>query len=279
MADDLVSLGLVVGLDHPYRDLDVHALLQSLKRHPLLDAVLSEGELVEWGAKTIPEGGYHAIPDRLHGDGLLIVGDAAGLVDVATLKGIHYAMRSGILAAQAIYGALAADDPSGARLAVFDERLRASLAAGPLYRNRNMRLAFKSGLFRGGARALVMQLTGGRFPGARVRTESDVQVARTKRLAHSYVADGARTFDKVDAVFRAGNATRDDIPSHLVVGDGVPPEMAEFYEHLCPAGVYERQGDELVVNPPNCVDCKATDIVGPRWLPREGGSGPSYKRM
>ncbi len=279
MADDLVSLGLVVGLDHPYRDLDVHALLQSLKRHPLLDAVLSDGELVEWGAKTIPEGGYHAIPDRLHGDGLLIVGDAAGLVDVATLKGIHYAMRSGILAAHAIYEALAADDPSGARLAVFDQRLRARLAADPLYRNRNMRLAFKSGLFRGGARALVMQLTGGRFPGGRIRAESDVKVARTKRLAHSYVADGVRTFDKVDSVFRAGNATRDDIPSHLVVGDGVSVEMAEFYEHLCPAGVYEWQGDELVVNPPNCVDCKATDVVGPRWLPREGGSGPSYKRM
>ncbi len=279
MADDLVSLGLVVGLDHPYRDLDVHALLQSLKRHPLLDAVLSDGELVEWGAKTIPEGGYHAIPDRLHGDGLLIVGDAAGLVDVATLKGIHYAMRSGILAAHAIYEALAADDPSGARLAVFDQRLRARLAADPLYRNRNMRLAFKSGLFRGGARALVMQLTGGRFPGGRIRAESDVKVARTKRLAHSYVADGVRTFDKVDSVFRAGNATRDDIPSHLVVGDDVSVEMAEFYEHLCPAGVYEWQGDELVVNPPNCVDCKATDVVGPRWLPREGGSGPSYKRM
>lgn len=279
MADDLVSLGLVVGLDYPYRDLDVHALLQSLKRHRLLEPVLDGGELVEWGAKTLPEGGYHSIPDRLHGDGLLIVGDAAGLVDVATLKGIHYAMRSGILAAHAIYEALAADDPSAARLGVYDRRLRASLVGDPLFRNRNMRLAFKAGLFRGGARSLVMQATRGRFPAGRIRTESDAEVARTKRLAHSYVADGARTFDKVDAVFRAGNATRDDIPSHLVVGNDVSGEMAGFYAHMCPAGVYERQGDELVVNPPNCVDCKATDILGPRWLPREGGSGPSYKRM
>ncbi len=279
MADDLVSLGLVVGLDHPYVDLDVHALLQSMKRHPLVDAVLDGGELVEWGAKTIPEGGYHAIPDRLHGDGLLIVGDAAGTVDVATLKGIHYAMRSGIMAAHVIYDALAADDPSAARLAVYDQRLRASLAADALYRNRNMRLAFKAGLFRGGARALAMQLTRGRFPGGRIGAESDVEVKRTKRLGRSYVADGMRTFDKVDAVFRAGNATRDDIPSHLVTADGVSGEMAEFYEHLCPAGVYEREGEELRVNAPNCVDCKATDVLGPRWLPREGGSGPSYKRM
>lgn len=278
MGDDLVSLGLVVGLDHPYVDLDAHALLQSMKRHPLLDSLLDGGELLEWGAKTIPEGGYHAIPDRLHGDGVLIVGDAAGLVDVATLKGIHYAMRSGIVAARTIYDALAADDPSAARLAAYDQRLRVDLARDPLYRNRNMRLAFKSGLLRGGVRALAMQLTRGSFPGRRIRSESDVQVPRTRRLGRSFVADGVRTFDKVDAVFRAGNATRDDIPSHLLTGQ-VAGEMAEFYEHLCPAGVYERRGDGLRVNPPNCVDCKATDVLGPRWLPREGGSGPSYKRM
>ena len=91
--------------------------------------------------------------------------------------------------------------------------------------------------------------------------------------------DGKLTFGKVDAVFKAGNATRDDIPSHLLVGPDVPPEVAEMYEHVCPAGVYERQGDKLVVNAPNCVDCKATDVIGPRWTPREGGSGPRYRKM
>ena len=91
--------------------------------------------------------------------------------------------------------------------------------------------------------------------------------------------DGKRTFSKVDAVFASGNATRDDIPSHLAVGEGITGEVAGFYEHLCPAGVYERDGEALTVNAPNCIDCKATDVLGPRWSPREGGSGPKYKRM
>ena len=84
---------------------------------------------------------------------------------------------------------------------------------------------------------------------------------------------------KLDAVFKSGNATRDDIPSHLIVGKDIPAEVAELYQHLCPAAVYERQGDRLVVNAPNCIDCKATDVLGPRWTPREGGSGPAYTRM
>ena len=91
--------------------------------------------------------------------------------------------------------------------------------------------------------------------------------------------DGKLTFSKVDAVYKSGNQTRDDIPSHLIVGEDVSPEAAEMYVHLCPAGVYERDGDKLIVNAPNCVDCKATDVVGPRWTPREGGSGPAYRQM
>jgi electron-transferring-flavoprotein dehydrogenase len=94
-----------------------------------------------------------------------------------------------------------------------------------------------------------------------------------------FAPDGERTVGKLDAVFRSGNATRDDIPSHLIVGEEVPPDVADLYAHMCPAGVYERDGEKLVVNAPNCIDCKATDILGPRWTPREGGSGPSYKRM
>jgi electron-transferring-flavoprotein dehydrogenase len=124
-----------------------------------------------------------------------------------------------------------------------------------------------------------MTLTGGRFPGGKVSTERDAEVPRRPGPGAPFVPDGTLTFSKVDAVFKSGNATRDDIPSHLVVGQDIPPELATFYQHLCPAGVYERQGDGLVVNPPNCVDCKATDVVGPRWTPREGGSGPHYRRM
>ena len=109
--------------------------------------------------------------------------------------------------------------------------------------------------------------------------ESDAAVPRAVTPEPPFSPDGALTFSKVDAVFRSGNQTRDDIPSHLIVGADIPGEMATFYQHVCPAGVYERQGDRLVVNAPNCIDCKATDVVGPRWTPREGGSGPAYKRM
>ncbi|MDE2721579.1 electron-transfer flavoprotein:ubiquinone oxidoreductase [Candidatus Palauibacter polyketidifaciens] len=301
MGGNLVSLGLVVGLDAPYVDLDVHALLQRFKHHPFVRGVLEGGELVEWGAKTIPEGGYHAIPDRLSGDGLLIAGDAAGLVDVASLKGIHYAMRSGVLAAEAIGRALSdlGERASGgegaqgregsdgavpaARLASYDAALRESLIQDPLYRNRNQRLAFKSGFYAGGVKAGLMQATGGTFPGARISSESDAAGPRYKRLGLDSAYDSEHAVTKVDAVFRSGNATRDDIPSHLLPGPAagaeVSPEMAEIYASLCPAGVYERDGDRLVVNAPNCIDCKATDVLGPRWTPREGGSGPAYKRM
>ncbi|HKQ62153.1 MAG TPA: electron-transfer flavoprotein:ubiquinone oxidoreductase [Candidatus Polarisedimenticolaceae bacterium] len=279
MGPEQLSLGLVVGLDYRQRTLDVHVLLQRMKLHPLFRELLEGGELLEWGAKTIPEGGYHALPERLHGDGLLVVGDAAGLVNVAALKGIHYAMQSGIFAAQAIFDALKANDPSAARLGGYDRRLRESYVGRDLHRTRNMRLAFKSGFYRGGAKAWLMSLTGGAFPGGRIPAEPDAAEPREAAPAEPFQPDGRLTFGKLDAVFRSGNSTRDDVPLHLQVGPDVPPELAEFYAHLCPAGVYERDGDRLVVNAPNCVDCKATDVLGPRWSPREGGSGPNYRRM
>jgi ferredoxin-like protein FixX len=124
-----------------------------------------------------------------------------------------------------------------------------------------------------------MTLSGGRFPGGRIAMHRDADVARRADGAEPFTPDGKLTFSKVDAVFKAGNATRDTIPTHLVVGKDVTPEAARFYTHLCPAGVYEEVDGKLRVNAPNCVDCKATDVVGPRWTPREGGSGPKYKRM
>jgi electron-transferring-flavoprotein dehydrogenase len=279
MADNLVSLGLVVGLDYRQHSLDPHELLQRLKTHPLFRRYLEGGEMVEWGAKTIPEGGFYSIPERLHGDGLLIVGDAAGLVDVPSLKGIHYAIHSGILAARAAFRALQSDDTSPAGLGSYDAALRNSYIHEDLYKRRNMRLAFKSGFYRGGLQAALMTLTGGAFPGGRISTVSDAKEPRERVPAAEFTPDGKLTYGKLDAVFRSGNKTRDDIPSHLLVAARVPPEVAEFYQHLCPAGVYERRGDDLVVNAPNCVDCKTTDILGPRWTPREGGSGTKYKRM
>jgi electron-transferring-flavoprotein dehydrogenase len=277
---NLVSLGLVVGLDYRETTLDVHVLLQKMKRHPLFRPYLEGGEMVEWGAKTIPEGGYYALPQRRHGDGILLAGDAAGFVEVASLKGIHYAILSGMYAARAIFAALKAGDTSAAGLAGYDRLVDASAIVRDLRARRNMRLVFqKAGFYLGGIEAALMTLTGGVFPGGRIAAEPDAAVPRRTVPAEPFTADGQLTFAKLDAVFKAGNATRDDIPPHLIVGGEKPPEVAEFYQHMCPAGVYERQGDRLVVNAPNCVDCKATDVLGPRWTPREGGSGPHYRRM
>lgn len=276
---NLVSLGLVVGLDYGQTTLDVHELLQRLKLHPYFSRYLEGGEMVEWGAKTIPEGGFFALPQRLSGDGLLLVGDAAGFVDVPSLKGIHYAVQSGIYAARAVFQALKRGDTSAATLKTYDQTVHGSYLRDDLYRTRNMRLAFKDGFVLGGLKAGLMTLTGGSFPGGKIPMHADAEAPRQVTPAEPFVPDSRLTFSKVDAVFKSGNQTRDDIPSHLVVGQDVPKEVAELYVHLCPAGVYELQGERLVVNAPNCVDCKATDVLGPRWTPREGGSGPAYKRM
>jgi len=280
---NLVALGLVVGLDYSDATLDVHVLFQRMKTHPLFRRYLEEGELVEWGAKTIPEGGYYSVPERRSGEGVVLLGDSAGFVDVPSLKGIHYAMQSGIFAARAIFQALSGDGPTAARLAEYDRLVNSSFVMHDLYRTRNMRLAFKDGFYAGGVKASLMTLTGGRFPGRKIVTEPDAKIARRVRPGHAapgpFVPDGRLTFSKVDGVFKSGNATRDTIPSHLVVGRDVTPELADFYSHVCPAGVYERTDGTLRVNAPNCIDCKATDVLGPRWTPREGGSGPKYKRM
>jgi electron-transferring-flavoprotein dehydrogenase len=276
---NLLALGLVVGLDYRDAALDVHVLLQRLKQHPLFRHYLEGGEMVEWGAKTIPEGGFYALPARRSGDGVVLLGDSAGFVDVPSLKGIHYAMQSGIYAARTIFQALKGNDTSAGRLAEYDRLVNASYITHDLYRTRNMRLAFKDGFYAGGFKAGLMSLTGGRFPGGKIAMHEDADVERSSRNGDSFVPDSRLTFSKVDAVFKSANTTRDTIPSHLVVGQDVSPEVARFYSHMCPAGVYEEVDGELRVNAPNCVDCKATDVLGPRWTPREGGSGPKYKRM
>ena len=276
---NVVALGLVVGLDYGDAALDVHEVFQRMKLHPLFRQYLEGGEMVEWGAKTIPEGGYYSVPSRRSGDGLVILGDSAGFVDVPSLKGIHYAIQSGIFAARVIFQALEAGEATGARLAEYDRLVNASFIMRDLYRTRNMRLAFKAGFYAGGLKAGLMTLTGGRFPGRRIAMEPDAAIARRLTATSSFVPDGKLTFSKVDGVFKSGNATRDTIPTHLVLGSDVPAAAAEFYARMCPAGVYEVAGGTLRVNAPNCVDCKATDVLGPRWTPREGGSGPRYKRM
>ena len=279
MGPSQVAIGLVVGLDYHDAALDVHELLQRMKLHPLFRARLEGGQLLEWGAKTIPEGGFHSLPERFGGDGLLMVGDTVGFVDVPSLKGIHYAMHSGVLAARAAFAALGKGDVCAASLAAYDRAIHDSYLVSDLHRTRNMRPAFKDGLYLGGAKAGLMTITGGRVPGGKIDMPEDSAAPRRVAPAEPFTPDGALTFGKLDAVFKSGNATRDTIPSHLLVGPAATGAVADFYTRLCPAGVYERVGDELRVNPPNCIDCKATDVLGPRWTPREGGSGPKYRLM
>lgn len=279
MGEDLVALGLVVGLDYRDGTLDVHELLQRMKLHPLFREVLDGGEMVEWGGRTIPEGGWYSLPERMTGDGLVLAGDAAGLVDVPSLKGIHYAMYSGMFAARAIFDALKSGDTSGAALGGYDAAVRDSVIGRDLHRRRNMRLAFKSGFYAGGIKSALAIATGGRVPGGRIDVEEDAAEPKRATEAEPFQPDGELTFSKVDAVFRSGNTTRDDIPPHLIPPEHVPRKVGEMYEHMCPAGVYEWTEDGLLVNAPNCIDCRATDVLGPRWTPREGGSGPGYQRM
>lgn len=276
LASDLVSFGLVAGLDYKSSHLDVHQKLQALKQHPVLKDILQGGECLEWGAKTIPEGGFHALPERISGDGLVMMGDTVGFVNVPALKGIHYAMMSGILAARAIFKALKENNTTANQLESYDKSIRESFIWRDLKEVRNMRHSFKSGFYMGGIKATLMTLTKGAFPGDGSMGEED---AKEPKIFEPHEEEAIPGLSKVDGVYRSGNKTRDDIPQHLIVGKDISSELADFYSHVCPAGVYERRGDKLVVNAPNCVDCKATDVLGPRWTPREGGSGPDYKLM
>jgi electron-transferring-flavoprotein dehydrogenase len=287
MGDDMVTVGMVVGLDYRDAELSAHDLLQELKTHPLLRTLLEGGERVAWGAKTIPEGGFLSLPKRLHAPGLLICGDGAGLVNVPALKGIHYAVESGRLAAEAAFAALQRGETPGRRgaLARYDESLRESFIWRDLRQVRNMRQAFGRGFWLGGALAGAMTASRGAFPPGNARTERDAdqELIRTDRAASYPSADGKLTFDKLSSVFLSGNQTRDDAPNHIRVRERVPPELAELWARMCPAAVYEvgeeaGDGDVHVdVTPSNCVQCGAITAKGGRLTPPEGGAGPEYK--
>ncbi len=275
MGEDHISFGLVVGLDYKNHNTDVHNMLQELKEHPLFKQYLEGGECIEWGAKTIPEGGLNALPDRLYGDGLLMAGDCAGFVNVPALKGIHYAMQTGMYAARTAFKALKEKSYTAETLKDYQTTVENSYVYKDLKKVRNMRQAFKSGFISGGIKAGLMTVTGGAFPGDMNHCEEDA--ADPKTIHNTEVT--YKGISKVDAVYKSGNKTRDDIPSHLTIGKDIPADVAKMYVHMCPAGVYEQEGDKLIVNAPNCIDCKATDVIGPRWQPREGGAGPDYTGM
>jgi electron-transferring-flavoprotein dehydrogenase len=283
---DMVTLGMVVGLDYRDAELSVHDLLQELKTHPLVRKILEGGERVAWGAKTIPEGGYLSLPRRLHAPGLLICGDGAGLVNVPALKGIHYAVESGRLAAEAAFATLQRGETPWRRGALqrYDDSLRESFVWEDLRRVRNMRQAFGRGFWLGGAMAGAMTASRGAFPPGDARTEPDAdqELTQTDRASKYPAPDGKLTFDKLSSVFLSGNKTRDDAPNHIRVRQRVAPEVAELWTRMCPAAVYE-VGDEagdgdvdVEVTASNCVQCGAITAKGGRLTPPEGGSGPEY---
>ena len=284
MGDDMVTIGMVVGLDYRDTELSVHDLLQELKTHPRIKRILEGGERVQWGAKTIPEGGFVALPSHFPAPGLLLCGDGVGLVNVPALKGIHYAVESGRLAAEAAWRTLARGESMRSALASYDESLRRSFIWSDLREVRNMRQAFGRGFYVGGALAGAMTASKGRFPPRDAPTERDADqsLIGTDRAASYPAADGKLVFDKLSSVFASGNRTRDDQPNHIRIQEKVPRELAELWAHMCPAQVYEvgeADGDGTVrvkLAPSNCVQCGAITAKGGRLTPPEGGSGPEY---
>jgi electron-transferring-flavoprotein dehydrogenase len=278
LGNDMVSLGMVVGLDYRDAELSVHDLLQELKLHPLVRGILDGGERVEWGAKTIPEGGFVSLP-KLSAPGVLLCGDGAGLVNVPALKGVHYAVESGRLAAEAAFAAVRPGASPATALASYDAAMRESFVWKDLQEVRNMRQAFGRGFWLGGAMAGAMTATKGRFPPGNSRTERDAEqeLLTTGRSSEYPAPDGKLTFDKLSSVFASGNKTRDDQPSHIRVQTRVPEELGRMWERMCPAQVYEWSDGAVQVTASNCVQCGAITAKGGRLTPPEGGSGPEYK--
>jgi electron-transferring-flavoprotein dehydrogenase len=280
--EDLVSIGWVLDLDHADATTSAHDLLQQFKTHPLVRDILDGGERVGWGAKAIPASGYWGIP-KLSTPGAVLVGDAAGMMNLAALKGIHYAIKSGMLAAESIYAGLKAETND---FSAYEQAIEDSIVGKELYEQRNTRQPFQKGLLKGGPLVNLMIATKGRFPGGRWKIEpNDAQPMFIGDTKDRYpTPDGKYTFDKLSSVFISGNATRDDAPNHIRVQKRVPREIAETWAWMCPAGVYEipedapESGDiDVIVNYTNCVQCGAITAKGGRLTPPEGGDGPLYQ--
>ena len=280
--EDLVSIGFIVDLDYADATTSAHDLLQEFKTHPMVRKVLEGGERVSWGAKALPAGGYWAMP-KLSVPGAVLAGDGAGMMNLTALKGVHYAIKSGMLAAEAIYASLKAgsSDFSG-----YEEAIAESIVAKDLYEQRNARQPFQKGLLKGMPLVGMMILSKGRFPGGRWKLHrNDAKPMFIGDTKDRYPRpDGKLTFDKLSSVFISGNATRDDAPNHIRVQQRVPREVAETWQWMCPAGVYEIPDDApvsgdvgVIVNYTNCVQCGAITAKGGRLTTPEGGDGPLYQ--
>jgi electron-transferring-flavoprotein dehydrogenase len=305
MKDRIVDIGLVVGLDYKNPTLDPHNELQRLKLHPEIQKILRGGKMISAGAKAIPEGGYYSMP-RLSGDGFMILGDSAGFLNGARLKGIHLAIKSGILAAEAAFHALLNEDYSANQLAEYNDLFEASWAREELWSQRNFHQAFNNGQIAGMLNAGLGMVTGGRGFGVANKLEGHSGHARMERIQRYFGSedphppakvkyDGQYTFDKVTNVYNGGVIHEENQPAHLLILDTevcitrCTEEYGNPCFHFCPAQVYEPQptadgrGRVPFLNFTNCFHCKTCDIMDPyqviTWVPPEGGGGPDYKKL
>ncbi|MBI4465586.1 MAG: electron transfer flavoprotein-ubiquinone oxidoreductase [Acidobacteria bacterium] len=299
MPEGMLSIGLVAGLDYSDPTFDPHEAFQKFKTHPFLRRILEGGKMLKYGAKTIPEGGWFCIP-KLVTDGALLIGDSAGFLNSQRLKGIHLAMKSGMLAAETVLEALRKNDFSEAQLSDYTHRIEASWVREELWKVRNFHQAFENGILRGTFHAGLQMVTGGRglyarypsHPGhERLRKRSNgSRPAEQPRLAF----DGKLTFDKLTDVYNSATKHEEDQPCHLLIentdicNERCTVEYGNPCQHFCPAAVYEmvegKDGRRRIhLNPSNCVHCKTCDIMDPyqiiTWVPPEGGGGPNYENL
>jgi electron-transferring-flavoprotein dehydrogenase len=302
MRENKVALGFVVGLDYRDPRTDPHSLMQDWKLHPEIRRILDGGKMVTYGAKTIPEGGLFSVP-KCSADGCLLIGDAAGFLNAARLKGIHLAMKTGMLAAETARDAMAASDTSDTLLGRFERNVMASWVGDELRSVRNFRQGFARGLIPGMLHTGLVLASGGRGLKSRLATRPDFTHMRKLAAmggrgrpvdAPAREAQGSLTFDKLTDVYNSGTRHEENQPSHLKVADTnicatrCREEYGNPCQFFCPAAVYEMvpsggSSVKLQVNFTNCVHCKTCDIQDPyeiiTWVPPEGGGGPDYVDM
>ncbi len=302
MKDNHISLGLLTGLDYEDPFLDPHREFQKFKLHPFISDLLKDGKMVQYGAKTVPVGGYFSIP-KLTFEGGLLVGDSASLFTHQKIKGIHIAMKSGMLAAETIFEALLKDDFSEAQLEKYQVSLLGSSVGKELYKARNWHQAFQKGMWWFFVKGGLQYCLGGRILKARLGAEADFTHLKTVTEAYGTDCpsddekglikfDGKRTFDKDTDVYYSGTIHEEQQPAHLKIADlnicytKCKEEYQNPCQRFCPANVYEMEVDEdtgkpnLKINFSNCLHCKTCDIKDPyeniTWVPPEGGGGPKY---
>jgi electron-transferring-flavoprotein dehydrogenase len=296
LRDNRISLGLVVALEYPDPLFDPHEAFQKFKMHPFIRRMLEGGQLVRYGAKTLPYGGWYSMP-RPYVDGGLIIGDSASLLNSQRLKGIHTGIKSGMLAAETIFEALRAGDTSAKALSVFQKKIEESWIKKELWAVRNFHQAFHGGLWSGLVHSAIQMVTGGRGLRDPWRTrpghEAYQKLSGRSKPAERFKGDGKLTFDRLTDVYHSGTRHEEDQPCHLVVADPnicvsrCTTEYGNPCEYFCPAAVYEmaeeRGERRLKINASNCVHCKTCDVMDPyeiiTWIPPEGGGGPNYEGM